>query len=267
MCGRPLHSARIATDCARAVQDLPSRPRRNRRSETVRAAVSENSLSVDNFILPLFVHEGDKNEPIASMPGVDRLSFCNGLIDFVAEARSYGVNQVVIFPKARLLAAALRSAALHARCSNDTASVYAPGARYCMGIQPGRRVGESCQSPAVLRVQTPAELKTRTGEEAFNQNGLSQRSISALKDAFPDVEVYTDVALDPYNSDGHDGIVRDDGVIMNDETVEFLCRQAVSQVRPRAEYCCVPCLLSARTLLPERAGELAARRHEQCAAV
>ncbi len=45
------------------------------------------------------------------------------------------------------------------------------------------------------------------------------------------MQVYTDVALDPYNVDGHDGIVRDDGVILNDETVEFLCRQAVSQVR------------------------------------
>lgn len=44
-----------------------------------------------------------------------------------------------------------------------------------------------------------------------------------------DSQVYTDVALDPYSSDGHDGIVSDDGVIMNDETVEFLCRQAVSQ--------------------------------------
>ena len=43
-------------------------------------------------------------------------------------------------------------------------------------------------------------------------------------------QVYTDVALDPYSCDGHDGIVRDDGVILNDETVEYLCRQAVSQV-------------------------------------
>lgn len=42
--------------------------------------------------------------------------------------------------------------------------------------------------------------------------------------------MYTDIALDPYNCDGHDGIVRDDGVIMNDETIEYLCRQAVSQV-------------------------------------
>lgn len=84
-------------------------------------------------------------------------------------------------------------------------------------------------------MQTPDELKTRTGEEAFNPNGLSQRTISKLKDAFPDLEVYTDVALDPYNCDGHDGIVRDDGVIMNDETVEFLCRQAVSQAHAGAD--------------------------------
>lgn len=49
------------------------------------------------------------------------------------------------------------------------------------------------------------------------------------------LQVYTDVALDPYNSDGHDGIVRDDGVILNDETVEFLCRQAVSQARAGAD--------------------------------
>ena len=49
------------------------------------------------------------------------------------------------------------------------------------------------------------------------------------------VQIYTDVALDPYNVDGHDGIVRDDGVVMNDETVEFLCRQAVSQARAGAD--------------------------------
>lgn len=49
------------------------------------------------------------------------------------------------------------------------------------------------------------------------------------------LQVYTDVALDPYNSDGHDGIVRDDGVILNDETVEYLCRQAVSQAEAGAD--------------------------------
>ena len=144
--------------------------------------------------------------------------------------------------------------------------------------------------------KTPEHLKTPTAEEAFNPNGLAQRTISLLKDKFPDLEVggcrgcggwlvdagigwlpnasigclrsaaqlqqlkqgcsdagaglrrrltpprhptpparqvYTDVALDPYNSDGHDGIVSDEGVILNDETIEYLCRQAVSQARRR----------------------------------
>jgi porphobilinogen synthase len=87
----------------------------------------------------------------------------------------------------------------------------------------------------VIFPKTPEHLKTPTGEESFNPDGLAQRSIRLLKDTFPDLEVYTDVALDPYNSDGHDGIVRDDGVILNDETVEFLCRQAVSQARAGAD--------------------------------
>jgi porphobilinogen synthase len=163
-------------------QALPSRPRRNRRSETFRAATRETWLHPSQFILPLFIHEeGDKNVPIPSMPGINRLAYGRNVLDHVAEARSLGVNQVVIFPK------------------------------------------------------TPDHLKTSTGEEAFNPNGLSQRTISLLKDAYPDLEVYTDVALDPYNCDGHDGIVRDDGVILNDETVEFLCRQAVSQARAGAD--------------------------------
>ncbi|KAJ6337400.1 hypothetical protein OIU76_007136 [Salix suchowensis] len=57
----------------------------------------------------------------------------------------------------------------------------------------------------------------------------------ALKDKYPDLVIYTDVALDPYSSDGHDGIVREDGVIMNDETVYQLCKQAVSQARAGAD--------------------------------
>lgn len=162
-------------------QDLLSRPRRNRKSDTVRRAFSETIVRPDNFILPVFVHDGEQNIPIDSMPGVARLGWRHGLLDAVAEARSYGVNQVVIFPK------------------------------------------------------TPENLKTPTGEEAFNPDGLAQRTIKLLKDTFPDLEVYTDVALDPYNSDGHDGIVTDDGVILNDETVEFLCRQAVSQARAGAD--------------------------------
>ncbi len=87
----------------------------------------------------------------------------------------------------------------------------------------------------VVFPKTPDNLKTATAEEAFNPNGLAQRSISLLKDTFPDLEVYTDVALDPYNTMGHDGMVRSDGVIMNDETVYYLCKQAVSQARAGAD--------------------------------
>lgn len=88
--------------------------------------------------------------------------------------------------------------------------------------------------PRIL-LQTPNHLKTPIGEEAFNPNGLVQRTIRLLKDKFPDLEIYTDIALDPYNIDGHDGIVRDDGVILNDETVEHLCLQALSQAEAGAD--------------------------------
>ena len=161
--------------------DVPSRPRRNRRSQTVRQAFAENLVSPSNLILPLFVHDGEESIPIGAMPGCDRLGWRTGLLDTVRAARAEGVNQVVIFPK------------------------------------------------------TPEHLKTQTGEESFNPDGLAQRSIRLLKDTFPDLEVYTDVALDPYSSDGHDGIVRDDGVVLNDQTVDFLCRQAVSQAEAGAD--------------------------------
>ena len=148
-----------------------------------------------------------------------------------------------------------------------------------MSLQAGLQLAAQHHHSLCGLLQTPEELKTPTGEEAFNADGLVQRSIRLLKDRFPDLEVgpnskkhacmcgaslipdirplhacditlgdscaymvddervqvYTDVALDPYNSDGHDGIVRDDGVILNDETVEFLCRQAVSQARAGAD--------------------------------
>lgn len=82
------------------LQDLPSRPRRNRRSENFRAAIRESIVTPANFILPIFVHEeSDKNQPIPSMPGIFRLAYGKNVIDHVAEARSFGVNQVVIFPK------------------------------------------------------------------------------------------------------------------------------------------------------------------------
>ncbi|XP_011623259.1 delta-aminolevulinic acid dehydratase, chloroplastic isoform X2 [Amborella trichopoda] len=87
----------------------------------------------------------------------------------------------------------------------------------------------------VLFPKIPDALKSASGDEAYNENGLVPRAIRLLKDKYPDIIIYTDVALDPYSSDGHDGIVREDGVIMNDETVHQLSKQAVAQARAGAD--------------------------------
>ena len=91
----------------------------------------------------------------------------------------------------------------------------------------------------VLFPKIEESLKSPHGEECFNDNGLVPRAIRALKAAHPGLCVITDVALDPYNSDGHDGIVRRDArgelTILNDETVEILCRQALSHARAGAD--------------------------------
>ena len=75
----------------------------------------------------------------------------------------------------------------------------------------------------------PPKLKTPMAEEAYNPNNLICQAIRAIKDSHPDIGIICDVALDPFNSDGHDGIVRD-GHVANDETIEALCRQALVQV-------------------------------------
>jgi porphobilinogen synthase len=78
-------------------------------------------------------------------------------------------------------------------------------------------------------------LKDPTGRESFNPDGLIPRTVKTLKDRWPDVMLVTDVALDPYSSDGHDGIVAPDGRVLNDETVAVLCKQAVAQARAGAD--------------------------------
>ena len=79
----------------------------------------------------------------------------------------------------------------------------------------------------LLFIKCKDELKDNTGKEAWNKDGLMQRSIKAIKDAVPEMYVMTDVALDPYSSYGHDGIVKD-GEIVNDETVEALVKMSLS---------------------------------------
>ncbi|MGB0904358.1 MAG: porphobilinogen synthase, partial [Mangrovicoccus sp.] len=81
---------------------------------------------------------------------------------------------------------------------------------------------------------TNPALKTEGCEEAWNPDNLSNRAIKAVKDAVPDLAVMTDIALDPYNSLGHDGIVRD-GQIVNDETVAALVRMGLAQAEAGAD--------------------------------
>lgn len=160
------------------------RPRRNRKSPAIRALVRENQLSANDFIYPLFVHDGELDEAIASMPGCTRWSL-NGLVAEAGEALALGIQAVVLFPA----------------------------------------IAES--------------LKTSAAEEAWNPDGLVPSAIRALKQAHPTLCVITDVALDPYNSDGHDGLVeiQPDGSlkIVNDETVEALCRQALCHAEAGAD--------------------------------
>lgn len=93
-------------------------------------------------------------------------------------------------------------------------------------------------SAVVLFPAITEELKSSQAEESYNDNGLVPRAIKALKDEIPGLCVITDIALDPYNSDGHDGIVKQDGdnlEILNDETVEVLCQQALCHARAGAD--------------------------------
>jgi len=78
-------------------------------------------------------------------------------------------------------------------------------------------------------------LKTEDGAECFNEGGLIPRAIRRLKEIHPGMAIMTDVALDPYSCDGHDGIVSSEGVVLNDETVAILCQQAVAQARAGAD--------------------------------
>lgn len=153
-----------------------ARPRRLRVSPWIRNMVSEHRVTVNDLIWPVFIQEGNNlRTPIASMPGVDRLSI-DLLTLAVKEARDLGIPAIALFPA------------------------------------------------------TPANLKTQDGEEAFNPENLVCRTIRAIKSAVPDIGIICDVALDPYTSHGQDGLVRN-GVVVNDETVEVLCKQSVVQAR------------------------------------
>ncbi len=133
-----------------------------------------DTLSADDLIWPCFVQEGrGVRTPIASMPGVERLSV-DLLVETAAEAAELGIPAIAVFPV------------------------------------------------------TPPDVKSADGEEATNPDNLVCRAVRALREAKLPLGIVCDVALDPFTTHGQDGLVRD-GYVVNDETVEVLCEQAVVQ--------------------------------------
>lgn len=99
----------------------------------------------------------------------------------------------------------------------------------------------------LLFVKVPEELKDNTGAESINPNGLMQRAIRTIKNILPEMQVMTDVALDPYSSYGHDGIV-EDGQILNDPTTEVLSEMALSHITAGADFVAPSDMMDGRIL-------------------
>lgn len=101
--------------------------------------------------------------------------------------------------------------------------------------------------PAIAPFPSIEEAKKNPKATAsYDDDGVVQRCVRAVKDKFPDLLVMTDVALDPFNSDGHDGIVAPNGEILNDETVEVLCKMSLSHARAGADFVCPSDMMDGR---------------------
>ena len=150
------------------------RMRRMRRDAFSRALMRETTLTPADLILPVFVCEGDASrQPVASMPGVERLSI-DLMVTLAGKAHALGIPAIALFPS------------------------------------------------------TPDSAKSEDAREAWNDRGLVQRTVRALKNAHPELGVITDVALDPFTTHGQDGLIDESGYVMNDATIEALVKQALS---------------------------------------
>ena len=159
---------------------MNQRPRRNRLNPAIRGLIRESQVNSENLVWPAFVQEGKNlRTPIASMPGISRLSI-DQLVADCQRAFDLGIPAVALFP-------ALEDS-----------------------------------------------LKNSEGKESLNPKGLLQRAVKELKKVIPRMLVITDVALDPYSNDGHDGFVQD-GKILNDETLPLLAGMAVAQAEAGAD--------------------------------
>ena len=169
------------------------RNRRLRQSPAIRALISENQLSVNDLMLPLFVCEGTHvKEPINAMPGCFRMSL-DLLKEEVKIIWGLGIKAVLIFVK----------------------------------------VSDS--------------LKDNRGTETINPQGLMQRAVMEIKSTVSEMVVMTDVALDPYSSFGHDGIV-ENNKILNDPTIEILSQMALSHAHAGADFVAPSDMMDGRVL-------------------
>ncbi len=151
------------------------RMRRMRRDPFSRALMRENTLTPADLIYPVFILDGARQrQPVASMPGVERVSV-DLLLEVAEECVALGIPVLALFPV------------------------------------------------------IDAALKTPDGIEATNPDGLVPRAVRALKQRFPQLGILTDVALDPFTSHGQDGLIDADGYVLNDETLDMLVRQALTQ--------------------------------------
>ena len=116
--------------------------------------------------------------------------------------------------------------------------------------------------PAVaLFPVTPSEKKSADGAESFNPDGLAQRAVRALKQEIPELGVMTDVALDPFTTHGQDGVIDADGYVLNDETVEILVKQALSQAQAGVDIVAPSDMMDGRIGAVRRALEQAGHIH------
>ena len=169
------------------------RNRRLRQSQAVRALVSENHLTVNDLMFPLFATEGTNvKEPITAMPGCHRFSL-DLLKEELKVISDLGIKAVLLF------------------------------------------------------VKVDDALKDNKGTEALNPTGLMQRAVQTIKANVPEIVVMTDVALDPYSSFGHDGIV-EKGKITNDTTVEVLSQIALSHALAGADFVAPSDMMDGRIL-------------------
>lgn len=156
------------------------RMRRNRKADWVRRMVQENRLTVDDLIWPIFITHGTGiSEPLAAMPGVNRMSV-DKAVEAIKEAADLGIPAIAPFPDIEM------------------------------------------------------DLRDATGSHILDANNLMNRFIREAKKAVPNTGLITDVALDPFTSHGHDGILHE-GIIVNDETVDHVVKAAVMQADAGAD--------------------------------